>query len=89
MADDESKKVEDASLESKLPTRVEALYDCDGDEEDELTFVTGEIIAVTGTNSRLLFTCIHFCFQAKKTRIGGKDTSSRNRTEKAFSRPFL
>merc|ERR1719410_2948318 len=32
----------------KLPSRVEALYDCDGDEDDELTFVTGEIIQVTG-----------------------------------------
>lgn len=48
MTDDEAKKVEETSVDSKLPTRVEALYDCDGDEEDELTFVTGEIIAVTG-----------------------------------------
>ena len=31
-----------------LPKRVQALYDCDGDEDDELTFCSGEIIQVTG-----------------------------------------
>jgi len=36
----------------KLPDRVEAMYDCDGDEDDELSFVSGEIIAVDG---KLLF----------------------------------
>ena len=34
--------------EIQLPSRVEALYDCDGDEDDELSFVIGEIIAVVG-----------------------------------------
>ena len=29
-------------------TRVIALYDCNADNHDELTFITGEIIVVTG-----------------------------------------
>ena len=28
---------------------MEAQYDCDGDDDDELSFVAGEIITVTGT----------------------------------------
>jgi Arf-GAP/SH3 domain/ANK repeat/PH domain-containing protein len=35
------------SRKGELPRRVEAQYDCDGDEDDELSFVAGEIITVT------------------------------------------
>ena len=31
-----------------LPQRVEALYDCEADNEDELTFKEGDIILVKG-----------------------------------------
>ena len=31
-----------------LPSRVKTLYKCDADHRDELSFVAGEIIAVTG-----------------------------------------
>ena len=30
------------------PKRVQALYDCEADNKDELTFVENEIIVVTG-----------------------------------------
>lgn len=43
---------------SGLPSRVETLYECDGDEEDELSFVAGEIIAVTGKLEILLLSLL-------------------------------
>ena len=33
---------------SGLPRRVQALYDCEADNDDELTFEEGDIIVVTG-----------------------------------------
>ena len=33
---------------SGLPRRVQALYDCEADNEDELTFKEGDIILVKG-----------------------------------------
>lgn len=32
----------------QIPSRVRAIYDCDADDDDELTFVTGELISITG-----------------------------------------
>jgi len=31
-----------------VPLRVRAIYDCDADDDDELTFVVGEYITITG-----------------------------------------
>ena len=50
----------------KLPDRVEAMYDCDGDEDDELSFVSGEIIAVDG---KLLFIENNFTVRARIEKI--------------------
>jgi len=33
---------------SRVPSRVRAIYDCDADDDDELTFVVGEYITITG-----------------------------------------
>ena len=33
--------------QSRLPSRVRAIYDCDADDDDELTFVVGEYITIT------------------------------------------
>ena len=57
---------------------MEALYDCDGDEDDELTFVTGEIIQVTGNTLKLNQTQTIFYFQDKKMMIGGLEISNHN-----------
>ena len=45
---------------------MEALYDCDGDEDDELTFVTGEIIQVTGNTLKLNQTKTIFLFSGQE-----------------------
>jgi len=36
---------------NRVPSRVRAIYDCDADDDDELTFVVGEYITITGQPS--------------------------------------
>jgi len=46
-----SSEPEQASLPepvNRVPSRVRAIYDCDADDDDELTFVVGEYITITG-----------------------------------------
>ena len=44
----DKERVASLLVDGQLPHRVEALYNCLSHKEDELSFVTGEIIAVTG-----------------------------------------
>ena len=37
-----------AQVASGLPRRVQALYDCEADNDDELTFKEGDILLVKG-----------------------------------------
>ena len=48
-------------VDGHLPNRVEAAYDRDGDYKDELSFVTGEIIAVTGTSVIGIYSVFIIC----------------------------
>ena len=67
---------------------MEALYDCDGDEDDELTFVTGEIIQVTGNTLKLQIKPKPF-FQDKKMMIGGLEISNHNLIDMDVFRSYL
>ena len=71
---------------------MEALYDCDGDEDDELTFVTGEIIQVTGNTLKLNQTVLiqtQTIFQDKKMMIGGLEISNHNLIDMDVFRSYL
>ena len=48
-------------VDGQLPNRVEVAYDWDRVQEDELSFVTGEIIAVTGTSVIGIYSVFIIC----------------------------
>ena len=38
---------------NRVPLRVRAIYDCDADDDDELTCVVGEYITITGQPAKI------------------------------------
>ena len=55
---------------NRVPSRVRAIYDCDADDDDELTFVVGEYITITGQPAKIQQFEQQPLLKAKKKKAG-------------------